>query len=185
MEKPSSGNTDTRVKTGKSRINRKSTYAKINKKLTLFEIIQLTMENNNITGEGIVNMSDLDILNDTTLELELNAVLSTNEPSIQGEQNINLVPEDASEIPEDENSTEEHDAEPNQDAEPNTERLNYEFETVEGERYTVQGTSDGRVQVLTLDQGGNQTESESSSEDPGAESANELSARAKDLASRI
>ena len=121
MGKPSSGNTETHVKTGKNRINRKTTNAKINEKLTLFEKIQKTMENNNISGEGTVNMSDLDILNDTTLELELNAVLSTNEPSIQGEQNINLVPEDASEIPEDENSEEEHDAEPNQDAEPNTE----------------------------------------------------------------
>ena len=78
MGKPPSGHTEVPGKTGKNRRNRKTTNAKFNKKLTLFEKIQNTMENNNETGERTVNMSDLDILNDTTLELELNAELSAN-----------------------------------------------------------------------------------------------------------
>ena len=86
------------------------------------------MENNNEISEETVNLSDLDVLDQTTIKIEL----SGNEPSVQNDSGEVL------EIPEEENSEEEHDTELNlndgPNAETNEEQLRYVFETVEGER---------------------------------------------------
>ena len=123
------------------------------------------MENNNEPNEETVNLSDLDILDQTTVELEL----SGNEPTIENDPKANHDSGDVTEIPEEENSEEELDTElnPNADqtAENNEDQLRYVFETVKGERYIVQGTSDRSVEMITLDQGGNQSAQENSRSD--------------------
>ena len=118
----------------------------------------------NFKGDAeIANLSDLDVLDQTTIEFEL----SGNEPSIQNDSEV-------PEIPEEETSEEEHGTELNQNnvqnAETNEEQPRYVFETVEGGRFIIQGTSDRRVKMITLDQGGNQ----SPQEDSGSENENEV-----------
>ena len=119
-------------------------------------------DNNN---KETVNLSDLDILDQTTIEIEL----SGNKPSVQNDSKEADDPVEVLEIPEEENSEEEHDTElnPNADqtAENNEDQLRYVFETVEGERYIIQGTSDRRVEMITLEQGGNQSAQENSETD--------------------
>ena len=120
-------------------------------------------DNNN---KETVNLSDLDILDQTTIEIEL----SGNEPSVQNDSNEADDPGEVLEIPEEENSEEEHDTELDPNVETNEEQLRYVFNTVEGEQYIVQGTSDGRVEMITLDQGGTQTDQE----DSGSENESEV-----------
>ena len=48
------------------------------------------MENKNESGDGTANLSDLDILDQTTIEIELSA----NEPSVQDDHNVNPNPEE-------------------------------------------------------------------------------------------
>ena len=144
MEKPTSGNTDVPAKSAASKTKRKTTNVKnsiIIKKLILFNKNLTMMENNNESGEETVNLSNLDVLDQTTIEIEL----SGNEPSVQNDSNFD----------------------PN--VETNEEQLRYVFETVEGERYIFQGTSDRRVEIITLDQGGNQTAQENSESENGNE----------------
>ena len=133
LVKPTSGNTDVPVKsaTPKTKTKRKTTSVKIRiiiKKLSLLNKSSKMMENNNKINEETVNLSDLDVLDQTTIEIEL----SGNEPSVQNDSGEVL------EIPEEENSEEEHGTELNlndgPNAETNEEQLRYVFETVEGER---------------------------------------------------
>ena len=138
-------------------------------KLFLTNKHSITMENNNETVE-FANLSDLDILDQTTIEIEL----SGNKPSVQNDTKDDHDSGEVLEIPEEESSEEEHDAElnPNNDPsnETNEEQLRYVFNTVEGERYIIQGTSDRRVEMITLDRGGNQ----SAQEDSDSESETEV-----------
>ena len=133
LVKPTSGNTDVLVKsaTPKTKTKRKTTSVKIRiiiKKLSLLKKSSKMMENNNEISEETVNLSDLDVLDQTTIKIEL----SGNEPSVQNDSGEVL------EIPEEENSEEEHGTELNlndgPNAETNEEQLRYVFETVEGER---------------------------------------------------
>ena len=73
-------------------------------------------ENNN---EETVNLSDLDILDQTTIEIEL----SGNKPSVQNDSKEADDPVEVLEIPEEENSEEEHDTELDPNIEPNEEQL--------------------------------------------------------------
>ena len=95
--------------------------------------------NNNEPTDEATNLSDLDVFDQTTIEIEL----SGNEPSIL-EDPVVL------EIPEEDTSPEEHSTEPVQNiaevAETNEDQLRYVFNTVEGGNLIIQGTSDGRVE---------------------------------------
>ena len=165
MKKPPCGNTDVPAKSTASKTKRKTTNVQnriIIKKLTLLNKTSKMTDNNN---KETVNLSDLDILDQTTIEIEL----SGNEPSVQSDSNEADDPGEVLEIPEEENSEEEHDTELDPNIEPNEEQLRYVFNTVEGEQYIVQGTSDGRVEMITLDQGGNQTDQEDSGSENGSE----------------
>ena len=122
-----------------------SVESRINiKKLILLKKLSKKMEDNNnyVRADEVVNLSDLEILHQTTVELEL----SGNKPTIENDPKADHDSGEVTEIPEEENSEEEHDTElnPNADqtAENNEDQLRYVFETVKGERYIVQGTSD-------------------------------------------
>ena len=114
-------------------------------------------------------ISDLDILHQTTVELEL----SGNEPTVENDPKADHDSEDVTEIPEEEISEEEHDTEPNpntdQTTDSNAGQIRYAFETVKGERYIIQGTSDRRVKMITLDRGGNKSAQENSETDSDKE----------------
>ena len=145
-----------------------SVESRINiKKLILLKKLSKKMEDNNnyVRADEVVNLSDLEILHQTTVELEL----SGNKPTIENDPKADHDSGEVTEIPEEENSEEEHDTElnPNADqtAENNEDQLRYVFETVEGERYIIQGTSDRRVEMITLEQGGNQSAQENSETD--------------------
>ena len=145
-----------------------SVESRINiKKLILLKKLSKKMEDNNnyVRADEVVNLSDLEILHQTTVELEL----SSNKPTIENDPKADHDSGEVTEIPEEENSEEEHDTELDPNIEPNEEQLRYVFNTVEGEQYIVQGTSDGRVEMITLDQGGNQTDQEDSGSENGSE----------------
>ena len=141
------------------------------KKLILLKKLSKKMEDNNnyVRADEVVNLSDLDILHQTTVELEL----SGNKPTIENDPKADHDSGEVTEIPEEENSEEEHDTElnPNADqtAENNEDQLRYVFETVEGERYIIQGTSDRRVEMITLDWGGKKSAQENSETDSDKE----------------
>ena len=166
LVQPTSGGTERPVKSAALETKIKRTNAKIRiivKKLSLLNKISKIMDNNNKINVETANLSDLDVLDQTTIEFEL----SGNEPSIQNDSEV-------PEIPEEETSEEEHGTELNQNnvqnAETNEEQPRYVFETVEGGRFIIQGTSDRRVEMIILDQGGNQTPQR----DSGSESENEV-----------
>ena len=168
LVQPTSGGTELPVKSAalETKTKTKRTNAKIRiivKKLSLLNKISKVMNNNNEINVDTANLSDLDVLDQTMIEFEL----SGNEPSIQNDSEV-------PEIPEEETSEEEHGTELNQNnvqnAETNEEQPRYVFETVEGGRFIIQGTSDRRVKMITLDQGGNQ----SPQEDSGSENENEV-----------
>ena len=153
---------------GKQKEKTTSVESRINiKKLILLKKLSKKMEDNNnyVRADEVVNLSDLEILHQTTVELEL----SGNKPTIENDPKADHDSGEVTEIPEEENSEEEHDTElnPNADqtAENNEDQLRYVFETVEGERYIIQGTSDRRVEMITLEQGGNQSAQENSETD--------------------
>ena len=89
------------------------------------------------------------------------------------------------------------DADTDEDADPGAvtdmEQHQYVFDTVRGAQYSVQGTSDGRIKMFTLDRDENQTDpvlaNGTDTDKPNAvaavESANKLSTQARVLANRI
>ena len=168
LKKPTSGNDELPAKSAAPKTKTKtkrSTNVEVRKivnKLTLINRITTAMDNNNESNVEATNLSDLDVFDQTTIEIEL----SGNEPSIL-EDPVVL------EIPEEETSPEEHSTEPNQNnaqvAETNENRPRYVFNTVEGGNFIIQGTSDGRIEMITPDRGGNQTPQSNS----GSESGNE------------
>ena len=155
MEKPSSGNTDFPGKSVVFKTKRKTTNVEnknnIKKLIFLRKLSEMEDNNNHVRDDEVDNLSDLDILHQTTVELEL----SGNEPTVENDPKADHDSDDVTEIPEEENSEEEHDTEMNPDtdqtADNNADQLRYAFETVEGERYIIQGTSDRRVEMITLD----------------------------------
>ena len=177
-------------------------------------------ENNNIE---LVKLSDLDILDQTTIEAEL----FENEPTIQNITNVTNVSNEVIEIHDvldtgeddqgqeddtdpgadpDADAYSEADTDSDGDADAGTvtdmEQHQRVFDTVRGPQYSVQGTSDGRVKMFTLNREGIQTGPALTNDADGtdgtggpsavavtgvavAESASELSTQARDLASRI
>ena len=174
LKKPTSGNDKLPAKSAapkKKTITKRLTNVEVGKIKILRKIVnKLTtaMNNNNEPTDEATNLSD--VFDQTTIEFEL----SGNEPSIL-EDPVVL------EIPEEDTSPEEHSTEPDQNiaeaaetnaesnAETNEDQLRYVFNTVEGRNFIIQGTSDGRVEMITPDQGGNQTPQRNS----GSESGNE------------
>ena len=141
----------------------------IKKLIFLRKLSEMEDNNNHVRDDEVDNLSDLDILHQTTVELEL----SGNEPTVENDPKADHDSDDVTEIPEEENSEEEHDTEMNPDtdqtADNNADQLRYAFETVEGERYIIQGTSDRRVEMITLDWGGKKSAQENSETDSDKE----------------
>mgnify|MGYP001462250146 CR=1 FL=1 len=178
-------------------------------------------ENNN--NMEFVKLSDLDFLEQTAIEAEL----CENEPTIQNITNVTNVSNEVIEIHDvfdtgvddqgqeddtdpgadpDADAYSEADTDSDEDADAGAvtdmEQHQYVFDTVRGPQYSVQGTSDGRVKMFTLNREGIQTgpaltNDTGGTDDTGgpgavavagvavAESANELSTQARDLANRI
>ena len=112
LKQPTSGNNELPVKSAeletKTITKRKTTNVKI--RIIIRNLSLLNMDNNNETNAEIANLSDLDVLDQTTIEFEL----SGNEPSIQNDSEV-------PEIPEEETSPEEHGTELNPNNAPNAE----------------------------------------------------------------
>ena len=178
-------------------------------------------ENNN--NMEFVKLSDLDFLEQTAIEAEL----LENEPTIQNITNVTNVSNEVIEIHDvldtgeddqgqeddtdpgadpDADAYSEADTDSDGDADAGTvtdmEQHQYVFDTVRGPQYSVQGTSDGRVKMFTLNREGIQTGPALTNDADGtdgtggpsavavtgvavAESASELSTQARDLANRI
>ena len=179
-------------------------------------------EKNNNNME-FVKLSDLDFLEQTAIEAEL----FENEPTIQNITNVTNVSNEVIEIHDvldtgEDDQGQEDDTDPGADpdvdayseadtdsdgdadagTETDMEQHQYVFDTVRGQQYSVQGTSDGRVKMFTLNREGIQTGLALTNDADGtdgnggpsaaavtgvavAESASELSTRAGDLANRI
>ena len=178
-------------------------------------------ENNN--DMEFVKLSELDFLEQTAIEAEL----CENEPTIQNITNVTNVSNEVIEIHDildtgEDDQGQEDDTDPGADPDADAyseadtdsdgdadagavtdmEQHQYVFDTVRGPQYSVQGTSDGRVKMFTLNREGIQTgpaltNDTGGTDDTGgpgavavagvavAEIANELSTQARDLANRI
>ena len=154
LKQPTSGNDELPAKSAAPKTKTKTKRTTnvevgiIVNKLSLINRITTAMDNNNEFNVEATDLSDLDVLDQTTIEIEL----SGNEPSILNDSVV-------LEMPEEETSPEEHSTEPNENnaqvAETNDNQPRYVFQTVEGGSFIIQGTSDGRIEMVTPDQGGN------------------------------
>ena len=127
-----SGNVDQLKSTTLKKVNKVKIHARIDGR-KIFRI-QFNVNSDKMNNNETYNESLEDILDQTTLELEL----SGNEPVSQDPS------EDEPQIQNPEN----------QGTDSSTERIHYVFNTVEGNRYIVQGTSNRSVEIITLDQVG-------------------------------